>query len=64
MAHFFLGTKFNAKIDVTDLSPVKQIASLKEILVTKVRTDKDGLVFNFKGYKRAESILKSEYGKN
>lgn len=55
--------KFSAEIDATDLSAVTKFAYLKELLVTKVRADIDGLPFNLEGYERAKAILKSEYGK-
>ena len=55
--------KFSAEIDATDLPAVTKFAYLKELLVTKVRADIDGLTFNSEGYEKAKTILKSEYGK-
>ena len=55
--------KFSAEIDATDLLAVTKFAYIKELLVTKVRSDIDGLPFNSEGYERAKTILKSEYGK-
>ena len=52
--------KFSAEIGATDLSAVTKFAYLKELLVTKVRADIDGLPFNLEGYERAKAILKSE----
>ena len=51
------------EIDATDLPAVTKFAYLKELLVTKVRSDIDGLPFNSEGYEKAKTILKSEYGK-
>ena len=55
--------KFSAEIDATYLPAVTKFAYLKELLVTKVRADIDGLPFNSEGYERAKTILKAEYGK-
>ena len=55
--------KFCAEIDSTDLPQVTKFAYLKELVLSKVRADIDGLPFSTEGYERAKNILKSEYGK-
>ena len=42
---------------------VTKFAYLKELVLSKVRADIDGLPFSTEGYERAKNILKSEYGK-
>ena len=56
--------KFCAEIDSTDLPQVTKFAYLRELVLSKVRADTDGLPFSTEGYERAKNILKSEYGKN
>ena len=41
---------------------VTKFAYLKDLLVTKVRAEIDGLPFSSEGYERAKNILKSKYG--
>ena len=55
---------FEAEIDsCSDLTGVTKLAYLKDLLVTKVRAEIDGLPFSSEGYERAKNILKSKYGK-
>lgn len=54
---------FEAEIDsCSDLAGVTKLAYLKDLLVTKVRAEIDGLPFSSEGYERAKSTLKSKYG--
>lgn len=55
---------FEAEIDsCSDLAGVTKLAYLKDLLVTKVRAEIDGLPFSSEGYERAKTSSKASMGK-
>ena len=56
-------SQFETEIDKAGLTQVAKFSYLKELLNPKVRASVDGLPYNTEGYKRANSILKTKYGK-
>jgi len=56
-------TGYQAEIDRSDFPGVTKFSYLKELMEPNVRTLIGGLPFSTKGYERAKTILKSNYGK-
>ena len=55
---------FEVEIDsCSDLAGVTKLAYLKDLLLTKVRAEVNGLPFSSEGYECPKNILKSKYGK-
>ena len=57
---FHFGINFCSEIDSTDLPQVTKFAYLKELVLSKVRADIDGLPFSTEGYMKGQKTFSSQ----